>query len=282
MAQALAHVGGDDLVCVGRPNLDLADGPSLLRAVEDIAPNVVINAAAYTNVDQAESEPGRANTLNADGPKYLALACAKAGAALIHLSTDCVFDGTLDRAYSPADQTAPLNAYGRSKLEGEAAVASAMERHLIVRVSWIFSQFANNFVRTMLTLAETRNEVSVVSDQRGCPTYAPALAKALLDMADQVCAPDFADWGIYHLAGKGETNRALMSEAIFAESRAQGGPDARVLPVLTENYPTPATRPLNARLDMSAARDVFGIDLPDWQEGLRQTVSYFLENRVPS
>ncbi|KCZ57050.1 hypothetical protein HY29_07850 [Hyphomonas beringensis] len=272
VAQALAHVGGAQVVCLGRPDADLKQPETLVRALELHQPVAVINAGGFTLVDQAEMEPDEARLLNVDGPAALASACEAAGVPLVHLSTDCVFDGSMPRAYRPDDNTGPICIYGETKLDGERAVADACAQHLIVRVSWIFSQFGHNFVRTMLRLAQTRERLSVVSDQVGCPTYAPALAEALLEMARQAAEPDFSAWGTYHLAGAGETDRASLARHIFAESARHDGPKAEVEGVSTAEYPTPARRPLNARLDMERTTDVFGIQMPDWQDGLAKTV----------
>lgn len=272
VAQALGHAGAGRVVNIGRPELDLRDPESLVRAIDRHSPAVVINAAGFTKVDQAEDETYEAESLNVDGPRALAIACRSAGIPFIHMSTDCVFDGTLGRPYRPDDLTRPLSVYGHTKLQGELAVADALDRHLIVRVSWVFSQYAGNFVRTMLSLARTREQVTVVSDQIGFPTYAPALAGGLLAMSDAICTDHFSQWGTYHLAGRGETDRASLARSIFDLSRNDGGPVAEVEGVLTADYPTPASRPLNARLDMSLTQDVFGIMLPRWEVGLAETV----------
>jgi dTDP-4-dehydrorhamnose reductase len=204
MAQALAHVGSADVVCLGRPDADLKNPTSLLEALDRFTPVSVINAGGFTLVDKAEAEPNEARRLNIDGPRALAHACRERGVPLIHMSTDCVFDGDLSRPYRPDDATSPICIYGQTKLDGELAVADVLNDHLIVRVSWIFSRFGHNFIRTMLSLAKTRDELSVVSDQVGCPTYAPALGAALLNMARQIAEPGFEAWGTYHLAGQGE------------------------------------------------------------------------------
>lgn len=280
VAQALAHVGGPDIICIGRPDADLKIAVSLEHALDRHKPAAVINAGGFTLVDKAESEPGEARALNVDGPRDLARACGARGIPLIHLSTDCVFDGENARPYRPDDAPAPICTYGRTKLDGELAVADELGRHLIVRVSWIFSRFGHNFARTMLSLARTRDRVSVVSDQVGCPTHALALASALLDIATQVADPGFDAWGTYHLAGRGETDRASLAREIFAVSAGNGGPVAAVDDVLTSAYPTPARRPLNARLDMSRTTDVFGVTLPAWQEGLAAAVPVLIQEIV--
>jgi dTDP-4-dehydrorhamnose reductase len=232
----------------------------------------VINAGGFTKVDQAEAEPDAALALNVDGPRALAVACARRDIPLVHLSTDCVFDGMLARPYRPEDPPAPLSAYGHSKLAGEWAVADTAAQHIIVRVSWVFSHLAGNFVRTMLTLAQSRETVTVVSDQTGCPTHAPALANALLAIADTACTIGFSGWGTYHLAGSGEIDRASFARHIFELSRQHGGPAASVKGLLTADFSTPARRPLNARLDMTRTTDMFGVTLPEWQAGMADAV----------
>jgi len=273
VAQALDHVAkreGHPLTCAGRPELDLTQPDSIRAALAKRAPDVVINTAAFTNVDGAESDEASAFALNRDGVSDLWSACKAAGAALIHLSTDCVFDGQLERAYRPDDRTAPLGVYGRSKLAGEQCLAG--QPALVVRVSWIFSRFGSNFVKTMLKLAASRDVVTVVDDQIGCPTHAEDLAEGLIAIANAIVAPGFDRWGTYHLAGHGETDRAIQARAIFYASRAVGGPSATVNGVPTSEYPTPATRPLNARLDCGLTEEVFGVRLPDWESRLKDAV----------
>lgn len=277
VAQALAETGQDRVVCLGRPAIDLTDAGSIERALDTHQPIAVINAGAYTSVDGAESEQQSAYALNVEGPRSLARACAERSLPLIHLSTDCVFDGTKPTPYTPADRTSPLGVYGYSKLEGEVAVRAAAPESLIVRVSWIFSRYGRSFVRSMLDLARRHGSIKVVQDQQGCPTYAPALAAGLISMAEQAAAREFHAWGTYHLAGEGETNRADMARMIFAESARLGGPVATVVPIDTADFPTPAKRPLNARLDSKDARLVFGVELPDWKLGLSETVRALIE-----
>ncbi len=272
LARALAASGRVGVTCLGRPELDLARAGTLAAALDEVRPDVVINAGAYTAVDRAEAEPEIARALNADGPASLARLCAARAIPFIHVSTDCVFDGTKPTAYAEADEPRPLSAYGVSKRDGERAVAAEAPQSLIVRVSWVFSEHAGNFVRTMLSLAASGEEVTVVNDQIGYPTYCPDLADGLLAMADGVLAPGFDQWGLYHLAGTTETNRAAMAQAIFEERARIGGPVARLKPVATVDYPTPARRPLNARLDSARASRVFGVSLPDWRVGLGKSV----------
>jgi dTDP-4-dehydrorhamnose reductase len=273
VAQALVSVGGERIICPGRPVVDLLDADSHLSALDRYEPMAVINTGAFTAVDGAEADADGAYALNAKGPGNLAVACARRGVPLIHMSTDCVFDGAKDGPYTPNDAPNPLGVYGKTKLQGEVAVREGAERSLVVRVSWIFSRFGGNFVRTMLRVAQTRDAVSVVSDQVGCPTHAPDLARALITIAEQATKPGFDNWGVYHAAGAGETDRASMTRRIYEVSKELGGPVADVNGILTADYPTPAQRPLNARLDMSETRRVFGIEMPDWNIGLSETVS---------
>ncbi len=272
LAQALANAGRPGLSFAGRPEADLAVPSTLEAAIGQAAPDAVINAGAYTSVDGAESDAASAFAINRDGPAELARLCAARGIPLIHVSTDCVFDGRKDGPYEPGDAPAPLSAYGQSKWEGEQAVAEACPRHLIVRVSWVFSEYAGNFVRTMLMLARTRDTVTVVSDQFGYPTYCPDIAQGLFRMADAACAPDFAAYGTYHLAGSEAIDRASMAKLVYAESETLGGPVAAVKAVPTTDYPTPAARPLNARLASRKAIDTFGLTMPDWRLGLTASV----------
>jgi dTDP-4-dehydrorhamnose reductase len=273
LARSLSAVGGTRVMCVGRPEIDLANCESISSALAAVAPRVVINAGAYTSVDKAESEIADAFAINQDGPASLAVLCQAAGIPLIHISTDCVFDGTKPEPYDPEDIAHPLSVYGRSKLAGEQAVRDVLAQHIIVRVSWVFSEFSHNFVRTMLQLAQSRTEVVVVNDQVGFPTYAPALASGLLRIADFSIEPGFTGWGTYHLAGNEAIDRAGMAREIFQESRSLGGPSAHVRAVRTAEYPTPAERPLNARLSSLKANRVFGVELPGWHAGLSKSIA---------
>lgn len=278
LAKALHASGVRDVVLAGRPDLDLLSSDTVRSTLDAIQPDIVINAAAYTYVDLAETEPELSFAVNKTGPGTLARMCAAADIPLIHISTDCVFDGTLNRPYKRSDAPNPLGVYGASKLAGELAVRDACEKSLVFRVSWVFSEYANSFVRTMLQLAMTHPTVSVVSDQVGYPTYAPDLAGALLEIAAQAVAPDFDRWGLYHLAGDEEIDRASMATAIFNLSREMDGPAADVKAILTQDYKTPAARPLNARLDSAGVNEAFGIKLSDWHSGLRRTVAGVLED----
>lgn len=266
--------GAHTVVAMGRPELDIRDRDSALRAIDSAEPDVVVNAGAYTAVDKAEAEIEDAFAINAVGAENVARACHSAGIAIIHISTDYVFDGTKRAPYVETDATGPIGAYGRSKLAGEAAVAAACPRHVILRTSWVHAPFGYNFVRTMLRLAQTRDELNVVDDQHGNPTYAPHLAEAVMRVAEAISGPSGRTdaWGIYHAAGTGETTWCDFAREVFRYSAARGGPSAVVHGIPTSQYPTPARRPENSRMDCGALERAFAIKLPDWRDGVGQCV----------
>lgn len=254
---------------VGRPALDLTAPASVLSALADFKPDVIVNAAAYTAVDRAEQEPHAAMALNADGPRRLAEAAERRGAVLIHLSTDCVFDGEKPAPYVEDDPTGPISVYGHSKLAGEEAVRAVAERHIIMRTSWVFSPFGTNFVKRMLQLSRDDEDLRVVDDRQGCPTYAPDLAAAILAVARAATAePERNIWGTYHAAGTGAVTWCGFAQEILRLSAARGGPSAAIVPITTAEYPTPAKRPANSRLDCSKLAQAFGVALAPWQDGL--------------
>ena len=258
---------------LGRPALDLTAPASVLKTLADFKPDVIVNAAAYTAVDKAESEPDAAMSLNADGPARLAEAADKMGAILIHVSTDYVFDGTKTTPYVEDDPTAPLGAYGRSKLAGEVAVRAATARHIILRTAWVHSPFGANFVKTMLRLAADRPEVRVVDDQIGSPTYAPHLADAILAISRAaIVDQDGARYGTYHAAGSGAVTWCGMAREVMRISASLGGPSATVTAITTAEYPTPARRPANSRLDCTKLATAFGVTLPRWENGVAECV----------
>ncbi|WFP62237.1 dTDP-4-dehydrorhamnose reductase [Mesorhizobium sp. WSM4904] len=267
--------GRDDVevVAVGRPALDLARPDTVFAALEAARPDIVVSAAAYTAVDQAEDEKDLAFAVNATGAGKVAEAAARLGVPVIHLSTDYVFDGTKDGAYVETDATAPLGVYGASKLAGEQAVAAANPRHLILRTAWVYSPFGKNFVKTMLRLAGDRGEISVVADQWGNPTSALDIADAILHVAARLRDDkNFAAFGIYHLAGEGETNWSGFARHILDTSRASGGPHASVRDIATADYPTKARRPANSRLSSARFAGVFGWTAPEWRESAEAVV----------
>ena len=272
VAQSLAETAGGDVsvVALGRPELDIIDRDSVARAIAAHRPDLVVSAGAYTAVDKAESEPEAAFAVNRGGAGNVASAAAEAGLPVIHLSTDYVFPGDAAGAYREDDKTGPQSVYGRSKLEGEAAVLAANPKAAVFRTAWVYSPFGHNFARTMLRLATERDVLRVVSDQRGTPTYAPDIAAAILVAARLIlAAPDDKRLaGVFHLVAQGETDWAGFAEEILRQSALRGGPSARVERIATRDYPTPAKRPANSRLDTQKFRDTFGHLPPDWRDGV--------------
>lgn len=258
-----------ELVSVGRPELDLLDPASVHRAIAAARPDIVVSAAAHTAVDQAEDEPELAHAINVLGAAAVAEAAAAIGVPVIHLSTDYVFSGTGSHPYVETDATGPQSVYGRTKLAGEQAVAAANARHIIMRTAWVYSPFGKNFVKTMLRLAQDRDEVSVVSDQWGNPTSALDLADAILHAAGQLSDER---WGVFHVAGTGDTNWAEFAKAIFAASRGVGGPYAAVRDIASGQFPAKAKRPMNSRLSSAKFETVFGWRAPRWQDSMEQVV----------
>lgn len=261
-------------VCLDRSIADLADPTSCARTIHAYRPAVVINAATYTAVDRAENEEALATTINGESPGAMAQACAELGVPFVHVSTDYVFDGSGQRPWQPGDPVAPLGAYGRSKLAGEAAISASGARAVILRTSWVFSGTGSNFVKTMLRLGRDRDVVSVVSDQVGGPTPAADIARALLEIARQLQAGNDAR-GIFHYSGAPDVSWADFARAIFAEANLS----VAVQDIRTEAYPTPARRPGNSRLDCSATLETFGLQRPDWKRGLKQAISEIEKER---
>lgn len=260
--QALAPVIAP-MIVLGRGEADLAVPGACAAAIEHYAPTAVINAAAFTAVDRAEDEEELATQINGAAPAETAKACAARDIPFVHLSTDYVFDGSGETSWRPDDRVAPISAYGRSKLSGEQGVVEAGGRYAILRTSWVLSAHGQNFVKTMLRLGAQRDQLSVVADQFGGPTPAAAIAQACLSIAEQL-ADDPAKRGTYHFAGAPDTSWADFARAIFV----QAGLACEVQDIGTSDYPTPARRPANSRLDCSATEAVFGIKRPNWQYGL--------------
>lgn len=252
------------------PAADFNAPDALGELVRRIAPDVVVNAAAYTAVDRAESEPDVAFRVNALAPAAIAQACAATGALLLHYSTDYVFDGSASRPYREDDATAPLGVYGASKLAGEDAVRASGARHAILRTAWVYAAHGKNFLHTMLRLAREREELRVVGDQRGAPTPAAWIA----DASARIITQGLPASGIWHLVAAGETNWHGFAEAIMDEALAAGLLQRvpRVLPITTADYPTPARRPAYSVLDTAKLHADFGITPPDWRDGLRAVV----------
>ena len=255
-----------DITVADRRKVDITDRAGLGAAFDRVRPEVVINAAAYTAVDAAETDEAAAMAANADGVASLADLCTAHGARLLHLSTDYVFDGTKDGWYVESDPIAPLGVYGRTKAAGEAA-ARACPAHLILRTSWVYAAHGNNFVRTMLRIGAERPEVGIVDDQIGCPTSARDIAESLLHLSSLDVN------GTYHLAGTDQASWYEFAVAIFAAADLS----ATAKPISTADFPTPAPRPANSRLDSSALADATGVRLPGWRDSLPDVVSAILD-----
>lgn len=277
LVRAAASFDGE-IIGLGRAALDVTDAEAARRAVEQHAPDVVINAAAYTAVDRAESEPEAAFAVNCDGAAHCAEACAAAGIPLIHFSTDYVFDGSKSAPYTEDDAPNPLGVYGASKLAGEEAVRDRLDAHVILRTSWVFSAHGHNFVKTMLRLCRERDELRVVADQHGNPTAAADIARTALAIAQRAVAGEAAAWGTFHFAGMPSTTWHGLAEAVVAEARTHGSVRAeRVEPISTSEYPTPARRPADTRLDGERIERDWGIEPPDWREALALVVAELAE-----
>ncbi len=251
-----------DAVFLPRAAADLADPAACAAAIRAQRPSHVINAAAWTAVDRAETEEAAATVVNADAPAAMAQACADLGIPFLHISTDYVFDGSGTRPFTPTDPTAPIGAYGRSKAKGEAGVRAAGGAHLILRTSWVVSAHGTNFVKTMLRLGATRETLSVVADQIGGPTPAADIAQTLI-AAGQAMRQGHVG-GTHHLSGAPDTSWADFARAIMARAALP----CQILDIPTSAYPTPARRPLNSRMDCSSLHAAFGVSRPDWQQGL--------------
>lgn len=248
---------------LSRADADLSQPADCSAAIFAKTPIAVINAAAYTAVDRAEDEEALAHIINAEAPAAMARACATLGIPFIHISTDYVFDGSGNTSRTPQAPTAPINAYGRTKLAGEEAIRASGALHVILRTSWVFSAHGNNFVKTMLRLSETRDTLSVVGDQIGGPTPARAIAKACARMAETTKTS-----GTYHITGAPEASWAEFAREIFAQADRK----VDVKDIATADYPTPAARPLNSRLDCASLLSDFGISRPSWREALAETI----------
>ena len=278
VARSLCERGalaGHDVVPLARPDLDLS-GPAdaIITGIEAARPEVIVSAAAYTAVDKAEQEPDLAFAVNERGAAAVATAGRRLGVPVIHLSTDYVFDGRKATAYSEEDETGPTGVYGASKLAGERAVLAEHANAAVLRTAWVYSPFGANFVKTMLRLAADRDSVRVVADQRGNPTSALDIADAVLAVAANLSRSDDPEArGLFHMTASGDASWAEFASAIFAASRDAGGPSAAVHPITTADYPTPARRPANSRLDCSKLRRAHGVSLRNWQKPLVETVS---------
>lgn len=273
--QQAAQQRGVACTALGRAEIDVCDVNQLLRAIDSVKPSALINASAYTNVDGAESEGELAFKLNEAAPRAMAEAAAQTKLPFLHVSTDQVFDGTKQGAYTEEDKPNPINLYGRSKLAGEIAVQDHHPDALIVRVSWVWGPSGDNFVKKLLQWASARDELSIVADQIGRPTYSPALANALMDLAAMPNRPK----GLLNYAGGDVMSRADQARRVLDASRAHGGPYATVKDVPTSAFPTPAKRPLNAELAIDKV-NALGLPMADFETGLRDCITSLLQGKI--
>jgi dTDP-4-dehydrorhamnose reductase len=268
------------LEAFGRPDLDMTIAENVRAAVAIFQPDLIINAAAYTAVDAAESDEAAAFAVNAEGTEALAKAACALDVPLLHLSTDYVFDGSKDTPYVEGDPTGPTGVYGRSKLRGEVLALEANPKTAVFRTAWVYSPYGKNFLKTMLSLALKRPDLGVVADQVGNPTYAPDIADALIAVADRIRETGWQEryTGIFHLTGSGETSWHGFAEAIFDAGADRGHPRPAVSAITTADYPTPAARPANSRLNGDKLADTFGIRLPKWPDSTKECVKQLFES----
>ena len=269
-----------EIIALGRPQLELSRRDAVLASLRHAGCDAIINAAAYTQVDKAESEPDLAMCVNGDGAGNVAEAAAELGAPLLHLSTDYVFDGRLSRPYCEDDPTSPTSVYGRSKLAGEARIRAAHAHHVILRTAWVYSPYGANFVKTMLRLGAERDEISVVSDQLGNPTSALDIADALIAVSRRLTQDSSHSlYGTFHMSGRGEASWADVAQVIFDIAEAHGRKPVKVRRITTQDYPTPAKRPANSRLNNAKISSVYDIRLPDWQASLKSCVERLIKEK---
>jgi dTDP-4-dehydrorhamnose reductase len=275
LVEQLSTMSNVTLLALDRDQLDITDPINVNNVVAAFIPNIIINAAAYTSVDKAEQESELAYAVNRDGPYNLAVAANNINATIIHISTDYVFAGDSLAAYVESDNTEPQGVYGRSKLAGEQAVKRACSRHIILRTAWVFAEHGDNFVKTMLRLTKTRDTLDVVADQFGGPTYAGDIANAIMIITKQM-ANDNQAYGLYHYSGFPYVNWHAFAEKIFELALAQGvlKQSIQVNPITTPDYPTPAKRPANSRLNCHKIKQAFGIVQSDWQAALVRIDEY--------
>lgn len=276
--ESLLEVGptrGHEVTSLGPPKLDLAgDSRAIFEALKAAGPEAIVSAAAYTAVDKAESESELAFAINAAGAGAVAAAARELGVPMVHISTDYVFDGSKDSPYVEGDPTGPTSVYGASKLAGEVAVLAENGNSAILRTAWVYSPFSANFVKTMLRLASDRDEIGVVEDQIGNPTSALNIASAVISVLENLAKSEDPELrGLFHMTGSGEASWAEFAEAVFVASAAAGGPSAQVRHILTTDYPTPARRPANSRLDSSKLHRIHGVQLPHWRASTEEVVT---------
>jgi dTDP-4-dehydrorhamnose reductase len=265
---------GLQMIPASRTRLDITNKSSVAAFIGHHGPDIVINGAAYTAVDKAEDDHACAGAINSQGPGHLAGACSAQNIPLLHISTDYIFDGQSAAPYGEDDKPNPQGVYGKTKLAGDEAVARTIEQHIILRVAWVFGAHGHNFVRTMLRLAEERDELRIVADQFGGPTWAGDIGATLLAIAQRYGKGEAMPWGTYHYSGTPAVSWYDFAQAIFAEAVKLGMLDRspKVIGITTAEYPTPAQRPQNSVLDCQKIQQQFGISQPDWRTGLITTL----------
>ena len=265
------------VTAIGTADCDITDSAAVATLIEGLRPDVVVNCAAYTAVDKAEMERETADAVNWHAVENLARVAASVDAALVHISTDYVFDGESCAPYRESDPTAPINHYGAGKLRGEQAIAASGCRGVVIRTQWLYSPYGKNFVKTMLRLAEQQREVRVVADQRGFPTAADDLATMIVKILPKVVADRTLRGEVFHFASKGEATWCEFAEEIFRAGEC----DCRAVAITTDDYPTAARRPRNSVLDCSKICERFGVEQPDWRESLRRNIERIKKNDNP-
>lgn len=270
--------GKADILGVDRDELDITDKEQVFRVVQTYQPDVIINAAAHTAVDKAEAEIELSEAINVKGPQHLAEAANQIGAIILHISTDYVFNGEGTQAYKEADETGPQGVYGKTKLAGEIAVRQLNPRSIIVRTAWVFGEHGHNFVKTMLRLGKERETLGIVGDQFGGPTYAGDIAAALIKIANEILKGRDDVFGVYHFTGKPYVSWFEFAQAIFTQAESQKLLEKRphLNSIATADYPTPAKRPANSRLDLTKIKQTFGIEPSDWQKALENIKAYLM------
>ena len=270
----LAREKGFNIVAASRADLDITHAQNVENYIAQNRPDIVINAAAHTAVDKAESEQELAFAINRDGARNIASACKKQNIPLLHISTDYVFDGTKQEPYSESDTVSPLGTYGESKWQGEEAIRQNLNDHIILRVAWVFGAQGNNFVKTMLRLGHDRDELNVVADQFGGPSPAKDIAQTLIDLVEQYQKDKNLAWGTYHYCGKSKTTWYDFAKEIFKQAFKLGllNKEVKVNPITTAEYPTAAKRPGNSMLDCTKLKTAFGIEMPEWKDALNKVL----------
>lgn len=276
LTEQLAQHENTTVLALDKEHLDITNQEAVQATVAEFKPTIIINAAAHTAVDKAEEEVELSYAINRDGPQHLAQAAQSMGAAILHISTDYVFEGNKNGEYAESDATNPQGVYGESKLAGEIAVAKACDKHIILRTAWVFGENGNNFVKTMLRLGATRDALSIVGDQFGGPTYAGDIANTLIQMAKCISQGDSVDYGVYHFSGLPHVSWFEFADAIFDSAVKQNVMVKKpsLSSITTEQYPTPAKRPSNSRLSTDKITQAFSVEASDWKAALNNIQAY--------